>query len=77
METCYKVIKREIIKNIKLRANGFDIEPEITTKILKKGYTIKEVQIEFKARDFNQGKKITWKDGVKALFCLLKWRFLD
>ena len=62
---------------MKLRAKRFDFEPEITAKILKKGYKIKEVPIDFVGRKFNEGKKITWKDGVKALLYLIKYRFVD
>ena len=77
METGYKVFKREVIKNINLKANRFDFEPEITAKILKKGYKIKEVPIDFTPRSFKEGKKITWKDGLKAAYYLLKYRFFD
>ncbi len=77
METCYKVFKREVIKDIKLKARGFDLEPEITAKILKNGYKIKELSISFRPRKFEEGKKITWKDGLMAIFYLLKYRFFD
>ena len=77
METGYKVFKREVIKNIKLRARRFDFEPEITAKILKRGYKIKEVPISFNARSFHEGKKITWIDGIKALLYLIKYRLVD
>jgi len=77
METCYKVFRKEVIKGIKLRASRFDFEPEITAKILKKGYDICEVPISFSGRKFEEGKKITWKDGIKAFYYLLKYRFLD
>lgn len=77
METGYKVFRKEVIKNMMLRARRFDFEPEITAKILKRGYKIHEVPIEFKARTFAQGKKITWKDGIKAAYYLLKYRFMD
>jgi len=77
METCYKVFRKEVIKGIKLRAKRFDFEPEITAKILKKGYRIKEIPIDFKGRKFDEGKKITWKDGIKALFYLIKYRFVN
>lgn len=77
METCYKVFKKEVIKNMRLRAKRFDFEPEITAKILKKGYRIKEVPINFMGRQFKEGKKITWKDGIKALLYLIKYRFVD
>ena len=77
METCYKVFKKEVIKDMKLKAKRFDFEPEITAKILKKGYKIKEVPINFVGRKFDEGKKITWKDGIKALYYLIKYRFVD
>ncbi len=77
METCYKVMKRDVIKNIKLRAARFDFEPEITAKILKQGYKIIEVPISFHGRKFDEGKKITWRDGILALFYLIKYRFVD
>lgn len=77
METGYKVFKREIIQAIPLRANRFDFEPEITAKILKSGVRIYEVPISYAGRDYNEGKKITWGDGVKAIFALLKYRFFD
>ena len=77
METGYKVFRKEVIDKIKLKAKRFDFEPEITAKILKKGYKIYEVPITFKARKFNEGKKITWRDGIKALFYLIKYRFIN
>jgi glycosyltransferase involved in cell wall biosynthesis len=77
METCYKVFKKEVLNDIKLKSKRFDFEPEITAKILKKGYKIKEVPITFMGRNFSEGKKITWKDGVKALYYLIKYRFVD
>lgn len=79
METGYKVFTREVLDKIgpKLRAKRFDFEPELTAKILKKGYQIHEVPISFYARKFEQGKKITWRDGIKALFYLIKYRFVD
>jgi len=77
METGYKVFKREVIKNMKLKAKRFDFEPEITAKILKRKYKIKEVQISFAGRKFKEGKKITWRDGIAALFYLIKYRFID
>ncbi|MBW2976426.1 glycosyltransferase family 2 protein [Candidatus Woesearchaeota archaeon] len=77
METCYKLFRKEVIKGMRLRARRFDFEPEITAKILKKGYKIKEVPISFAARKFDEGKKITWVDGIKALYYLIKYRFVD
>lgn len=77
METCYKVFRREVLDGITLRSARFDFEPEITAKVLKKGHKIVEVPISYRPRSFTEGKKITWKDGVKAMFCLVKYRFID
>ncbi|MAE43030.1 glycosyl transferase [Candidatus Woesearchaeota archaeon] len=77
METGYKVFRKEVIRDMKLNAKRFDFEPEITAKILKKRYKIREVPINFVGRKFNEGKKITWRDGIKALFYLIKYRFMD
>ncbi len=77
METCYKVFRADVIKPIKLRANRFDFEPEITAKVLKRGHRIYEVPISYAGREYHEGKKIGWKDGVVALFSLLKYRFFD
>lgn len=77
METGCKVLKKEVIKNISLKATRFDFEPEITAKILRKGYKIKELSISFNPRTFDEGKKITWIDGIKAAYYLLKYRLFD
>jgi len=77
METCYKMFRKEVMEGVRLRARGFDLEPEITSKILKRKYKIKEVPISYNARDFEEGKKITWKDGVKAGLYLIRYRFVD
>ena len=77
METGYKVFKKEVIKGMRLRAKRFDFEPEITAKILKRGYKIKEIPIDFMGRKFKEGKKITWVDGIKALGYLIRYRFSD
>lgn len=76
METCYKVFKRNIIQNVNLKSNRFNIEPEITAKILRQGHRIYEVPISYTGREYNEGKKITWKDGVVALGTLLYYRFI-
>lgn len=76
METGYKVFRRKILKDVSLSANRFDFEPEFTAKILKVGYQIYEVPISYYGRKFKEGKKLTWKDGVVAIFTLLKNRFL-
>jgi len=77
METGCKIFRKDVIKGINLKGNRFDFEPEITAKILKKGYKIKEVPIDFNPRTFNEGKKITWVDGLKAAYYLIKYRFSD
>lgn len=78
METCYKVFRADVVRDIPLRAKGFEFEPEITSKILKRGYRIYEVPISYNGREFDQGKKLNpWKEGPKAFFYLIKYRFVD
>jgi glycosyltransferase involved in cell wall biosynthesis len=77
METCYKAFKTEFIKGIQIKSNRFDFEPEITAKVLKKGAKLKELPISYNAREYDEGKKITWKDGVHAILALVKFRFSD
>lgn len=77
METCYKLFPRELIQSLKLRASRFEFEPEVTAKILKKGYKIVEVPISYAGRSHSEGKKITWKDGFSAIFSLVKYRFVN
>jgi glycosyltransferase involved in cell wall biosynthesis len=77
METCYKVFRKSVVKGMILRSNRFEIEPELTAKILKRGYKIYEVPISFRPRNFSEGKKINWRDGVKALYAIIKYRFVD
>jgi len=77
METCFKLFKSEIIKNIKLRSNGFEIEPEITSKVIKKNVRIYEVPIQYFGRGYEEGKKIKAIDGIKAFWTLLWYRFFD
>ncbi len=77
METCYKMMRTPVIKSLKLRANRFDFDPEITAKLLKSGKKIREIPISYKGRDWDAGKKITWKDGFSALWSLFKYRFVD
>ena len=75
METCYKMVSKEVIKDIKFNSNRFDFEPEITAKIIKKGYKIMEIPIDYNCRSFEEGKKITWRDGIVAIYTLFKYRF--
>ncbi|MCD6521652.1 glycosyltransferase family 2 protein [Candidatus Calescamantes bacterium] len=77
METCYKMFRSEVIKNLPLKAQGFEIEPEITAKILKRRYRVWEVPISYNGRGYEEGKKITWRDGFIALYTLFKYRFKD
>jgi glycosyltransferase involved in cell wall biosynthesis len=77
METCYKVFRAEVINSIPLRSRRFELEPEITAKLLKRGYRIHEVPISYQGREYHQGKKLTWRDGITALWTLIKYRFVD
>jgi len=77
METCYKVMRTEVLRSMKLEANGFGIEPELTAKIFKRGYRVYEVPITYDGRGYEDGKKITWRDGFVALWVLLKYRFTE
>jgi glycosyltransferase involved in cell wall biosynthesis len=77
METCYKVMRREVLESMQLTSNGFGIEPEMTAKIFKRGYRVYEVPITYDGRSYDEGKKIGWQDGVVALWVLLKHRFSD
>jgi glycosyltransferase involved in cell wall biosynthesis len=77
METCYKVMRRDVLDGMQLQSNGFGIEPEMTAKIFKRGYRVYELPITYDGRGYEEGKKIGWKDGVVALWVLLKYRFTD
>ena len=77
METCYKVFRREVVADMTIRARGFEFEPEITAKILKKGIRIYEVPISYNGREWTEGKKIKWTDGPFALWTLFKFRFVN
>ena len=77
METCYKCFRAEVFEKVKLRSNRFEIEPEITAKILKNGFRVFEVPIRYSGRNFEEGKKITWRDGITALWSLIKFRVMD
>lgn len=77
METCYKAFKTEFIKGIEIKSNRFDFEPEITAKVLKRGARLYELPISYYGREYDEGKKITWKDGFHAIFALIRFRFSD
>jgi glycosyltransferase involved in cell wall biosynthesis len=75
METCYKVFRREVIQQVRIEENRFGFEPEITAKVAAMGCRIYEVGISYYGRTYEEGKKIGWKDGCRALWCILKYRF--
>ena len=75
METCYKLFDAQVLAGLTIVSNRFDFEPEITAKVLRRGYRIYEVPISYAGRELDEGKKITWRDGVSALRALIKFRF--
>jgi glycosyltransferase involved in cell wall biosynthesis len=76
METCYKLFDRRVLDGVTIRSDRFDFEPEITAKVLRQGVRIYEVPISYTGREFDAGKKITWRDGFSALYALVKFRFV-
>jgi glycosyltransferase involved in cell wall biosynthesis len=77
METCYKVIRADVLKRVRLRSERFGFEPEITIKLARLGCRIYEVPISYAGRDYSEGKKIGWKDGVAAVFHILRFKYFD
>ncbi len=77
METCYKVFRREVLAGIQIKSNRFGFEPEITAKVSKGDWRIYEVPISYAGRTYEEGKKITWKDGVTALWCIIRYQIGD
>jgi glycosyltransferase involved in cell wall biosynthesis/predicted HTH domain antitoxin len=77
METCYKAFRREVIQGVPLRQNRFGFEPEVTAKVARRGWRIFEVPISYSGRSYAEGKKIGWKDGFQALWCILRYAFRD
>src|SRR5215831_9091028 len=77
METCYKVFRREVLKDIQIKSDRFGFEPEITAKVAKGDWRVYEVPISYAGRTYEEGKKITWKDGVKALWCIVWFSIAD
>ncbi len=77
METCYKVMRASVLHSMRLESNGFGIEPELTAKIFKRGLRVYEVPISYDGRGYDEGKKIGWRDGVVAVWVLLKYRFTE
>jgi hypothetical protein len=77
METCYKVIRKDVLDKISLTEKRFGFEPEITAKLASRGARIYEVGISYYGRTYDEGKKIGWKDGVRAIYCILKFWFTE
>jgi glycosyltransferase involved in cell wall biosynthesis len=75
METCYKVFRKEVLQGIRIRSNRFGFEPEVTAKIAKGKWRVYEVPITYAGRTYEEGKKITWKDGFQALWCIVRFTF--
>ena len=76
METCYKVFRREVLQRIQIEEDRFGFEPEITAKVARLGCRIYEVGISYSGRTYAEGKKIGWRDGVRAIWCILKYNLL-
>jgi len=77
METCYKVFRAEVIRGIRIRSDRFTVEPELTAKVARGGWRVYEVGISYAGRDYSEGKKITWKDGISAIWAVFRYRFFD
>ncbi len=77
METCYKAFRREVIKDVKLQSNRFGFEPEITARIAKGKWRVYEVPISYSGRSYDEGKKITWRDGFVALYSIVRFSLFD
>ena len=76
METCYKVFRREVLQSFTLEENRFGIEPEMTAKVARGGWRVYEVGISYSGRTYEEGKKIGWRDGVRAIYCILKYNLI-
>ncbi|MFT5115816.1 MAG: hypothetical protein ACI8P9_005169, partial [Parasphingorhabdus sp.] len=77
METCYKVFRRELIQSINIEEDRFGFEPEITAKIAKKKWRVYEVGISYYGRTYEDGKKIGWRDGIHAIYCIIKYNLFS
>ena len=77
METCYKVFRRQCVEGMKLTSDRFGIEPELTAKLARRHYRFYETGINYSGRDYSEGKKINWKDGIAALWFIFRYRFFD
>jgi hypothetical protein len=77
METCYKVFRAEVLKKIRITSDRFEFEPEITAKVARHNFRVYEVGVSYAGRDYSEGKKITWRDGLKAVAAIVRFRFFD
>jgi hypothetical protein len=77
METCYEVFRKDVLRGLALKSDRFGFEPEFTMKVAKRKYRIYEVPISYSGRTYDEGKKINWKDGVAAIYAILRYRFFD
>jgi len=77
METCYKMFRAEVLRNMRLRSDRFGIEPELTAKVARGRWRVYEVGISYSGRSYEEGKKITWKDGLQAVYCILRFWWTD
>jgi glycosyltransferase involved in cell wall biosynthesis len=77
METCYKVFRAEVLRSLNIRSNRFEFEPEITAKVARGRWRVYEVGVSYAGREYAEGKKITWVDGIKALAAIVRYRFFD
>ena len=77
IESCYKVFRREVVQGMKLRENRFGIEPELTAKIARGRWRVYEMPISYSGRDYSEGKKIGWRDAVRALYCIVRYSIAD
>jgi hypothetical protein len=77
METCYKTFRTEVLRNMRLRSNRFGIEPELTAKVARGGWRVYEVGISYSGRSYEEGKKITWRDGLKAIYSIIRYAIAD
>jgi hypothetical protein len=73
METCYKCFRREVLEGLSIQERGFGVEPELTAKVARGGWSVYEVGISYSGRTYAEGKKIGWKDGFRAIWCILKY----
>jgi glycosyltransferase involved in cell wall biosynthesis len=77
METCYKVFRREVLAGIQIKSNRFGVEPELTAKVARGRWRVYEVGVSYSGRTYEEGKKITWRDGLKAVFCIIRFAIAD